>query len=65
VTECREVWTLVASKVASLQEIDQHWTVDDVLDACDALAEFGDVATWLRPRPPKPPPQPRRQGFGP
>ncbi len=58
--ECREVWTLVHAKVAQLWEIEAHWTVGDVLDACDALAEFADVATWLRPRPPKPPASPRR-----
>ncbi len=58
-----EVWTLVLAEKATLEGIQQHWTLDHVFDACDALAHYGDMATYLRPRP-KPQP-PRRPGpFG-
>lgn len=42
------VWRLVAAGVATLQEIDSHYSVTDVLDANEAL----DVWDDLKPRPP-------------
>lgn len=53
------MWTLVLAKVARLSEIERVWTLDHVFDACDALAHYNDVATWLRPRPPPPPRKPQ------
>lgn len=37
------VWRLVAARVASLHEIDTHWTLSDVLDANEALDVLADV----------------------
>lgn len=39
----------------SLEEIERYWSLEDVFTACDRLAHWRDVATWLRPRPAPPP----------
>jgi len=31
------IWRLVLEKIATLQEIENHWTLTDLLDAHDAL----------------------------
>lgn len=31
------IWRIVVAKMATLEEIDTHWTVDDLMDAHDAL----------------------------
>lgn len=31
------IWTLVTEKIASLQEIETHWSLDDVFRAHDCL----------------------------
>lgn len=54
-----EVWFLVNAGKAHLWEIQAHWTLDNVFDACDALSHYGDMATYQRPRPrPQPPRRP-------
>ncbi len=37
------MWRLVVEQVATLQEIDEHWTIEDVLDANEALDVFDDA----------------------
>jgi predicted CoA-binding protein len=37
------VWRLVSKQVASLQEIDTHWDIIDVLKANDVLDFIDDV----------------------
>jgi len=31
------IWRLITAKVATLEEIETHWSLDDLIDANDAL----------------------------
>jgi hypothetical protein len=44
------VWRLVLEGMASLHEVETHWTITDVLDANEALDVQGDVTEWHRRR---------------
>lgn len=39
-------WRLVIGKVATLAEIDTHWSLDDMLDA-NAVLDMQDHGQWL------------------
>ena len=46
------------ARIAQPWEIRQHWTLDEVFDTLDRMAQYADVATYHRPLPKA---QPRRQ----
>jgi hypothetical protein len=42
------VWRLVERRVATLREIDEHWSIGDVLDGNETLDVTDDLASWAR-----------------
>lgn len=42
------VWRLVLDGVATLHEIETHWSITDVLDANEALDVQADVSEWRK-----------------
>lgn len=44
------IWRLVLKSIATLHEIESHWTISDVLDANEALDVEADVDEWHRKR---------------
>ena len=47
------IWRIVMEdNGVSLREIDEHWSVDDVLDANEVMDVMSDVTGWRRPKAP-------------
>jgi hypothetical protein len=42
------VWRLVERRLATLREIDEHWSISDVLDGNEALDVADDLTSWHR-----------------
>lgn len=42
------MWRLVLDGVATLHEIETHWSIADVLDANEALDVQADVSEWRK-----------------
>lgn len=36
-------WRLILERVATLEELDRHWSIDDVADANEALDAWKDA----------------------
>lgn len=51
--QCWPAWRLVVDgHVASMPEIDQHWTVDDIADANEVLDALGELRREMnKPKP--------------
>ncbi len=63
------IWRLVLDEKATLAEIEQHWSLSDVLDANEALDVATDAQTLLKgggaaPAPDKPKRKPKASRGG-
>lgn len=44
------IWRLILAKVATLEEIERHWSLTDLLDGNDALDLQADLEAEARAR---------------
>lgn len=42
------VWRIVRAGMTTIEEVDRHWWIDDVLDANEALDLSEEIDVWRR-----------------